>query len=115
MAYPDIGFAQVAAIWPQLGAISPKIADHLEIDAKYDVYLKRQTAEVASFRRDENLSLAAIDFDEVPGLSNEARNRLGMTRPATVGQAGRLDGITPAAVGILAAYIRRQARAGAGV
>jgi tRNA uridine 5-carboxymethylaminomethyl modification enzyme len=110
MAYPEIDFARVAAIWPALTAIAPKIAEHLEIDAKYDVYLKRQTADVAAFRRDEGLSLIGIDYADVPGLSNEARNRLNEHQPATVGQAGRLDGLTPAALGILAAYLRRQAR-----
>ncbi len=110
MAYPEVDFARVSAIWPELTTISPKIAEHLEIDAKYDVYLKRQTADVAAFRRDEGLSLNNIDYADVPGLSNEARNRLNAARPMTVGQAGRLDGLTPAALGILAAYLRRQAR-----
>jgi tRNA uridine 5-carboxymethylaminomethyl modification enzyme len=110
MAYPEVDFARVSAIWPELTTISPKIAEHLEIDAKYDVYLKRQTADVAAFRRDEGLSLVNIDYADVPGLSNEARNRLNAVRPMTVGQAGRLDGLTPAALGILAAYLRRKAR-----
>ncbi|MDB5485330.1 MAG: glucose inhibited division protein [Tardiphaga sp.] len=110
MAYPEVDFARVAQIWPELTSISPKISEHLEIDAKYDVYLKRQTADVAAFRRDEGLSLVGIDYADVPGLSNEARNRLNLHRPMTVGQAGRLDGLTPAALGILAAYLRRQAR-----
>jgi tRNA uridine 5-carboxymethylaminomethyl modification enzyme len=110
LAYPDIGWGEVAAIWPELSAIDPGIAGHLEIDAKYDVYLKRQTADVEAFRRDESLVLADIDYDAVPGLSNEARARLERARPRTVGQAGRLDGITPAALGILAAYLRREAR-----
>ena len=110
MAYPEVDFARVSAIWRELTTISPKIAEHLEIDAKYDVYLKRQTADVAAFRRDEGLSLNNIDYADVPGLSNEARNRLNAARPMTVGQAGRLDGLTPAALGILAAYLRRQAR-----
>ena len=83
---------------------------HLEIDAKYDVYLKRQTADVEAFRRDEGLILADIEYAAVPGLSNEARAKLEAARPRTVGQAGRLDGLTPAALGILAAYLRREAR-----
>jgi tRNA uridine 5-carboxymethylaminomethyl modification enzyme len=93
-----------------LSAVDPAIAVHLEIDAKYDVYLKRQTADVEAFRRDEGLVLEAIDYAAVPGLSNEARTRLEAARPRTVGQAGRLDGLTPAALGILAAYLRREAR-----
>jgi tRNA uridine 5-carboxymethylaminomethyl modification enzyme len=110
LAYPEIGWEQVRSIWPELSAVDPGIAVHLEIDAKYDVYLKRQMADVEAFRRDEGLVLADVDFVEVPGLSNEARAKLEAARPRTVGQAGRLDGLTPAALGILAAYLRREAR-----
>ena len=110
LAYPEIGWPTLRAIWPELSAIDPSIAVHLEIDAKYDVYLKRQTADVDAFRRDEGLVLADIDYAEVPGLSNEARTKLEAAQPRTVGQAGRLDGMTPAALGILAAYLRREAR-----
>jgi tRNA uridine 5-carboxymethylaminomethyl modification enzyme len=110
LAYPEIGWPEVRGIWPELSAIDPSIAVHLEIDAKYDVYLKRQTADVDAFRRDEGLILGDIDYRAVPGLSNEARAKLEAARPRTVGQAGRLDGLTPAALGILAAYLRREAR-----
>jgi tRNA uridine 5-carboxymethylaminomethyl modification enzyme len=110
LAYPEIGWTQLRGIWPELSAIDPSIAVHLEIDAKYDVYLKRQTADVDAFRRDEGLVLTDIDYADVPGLSNEARSKLEQARPRTVGQAGRLDGLTPAALGILAAYLRREAR-----
>src|SRR5258705_8118772 len=110
LAYPEVGWAEVRGIWPELSAIEPSITLHLEIDAKYDVYLKRQVADVDAFRRDEGLFLGDIDYRAVPGLSNEARSRLEGARPRTVGQAGRLDGLTPAALGILAAYLRREAR-----
>jgi tRNA uridine 5-carboxymethylaminomethyl modification enzyme len=110
LAYPEIGWSQVRAIWPELSAIDPSVAVHLEIDAKYDVYLKRQVADIESFRRDEGLVLSGVDYSAVPGLSNEARAKLAATRPHTVGQAGRLDGVTPAALGILTAYLRREAR-----
>jgi tRNA uridine 5-carboxymethylaminomethyl modification enzyme len=110
LAYPEVGWEQVRAIWPELSAVDPGIAVHLEIDAKYDVYLKRQVADVEAFRRDEGLVLSGVDFDVVPGLSNEARSKLKIAQPRTVGQAGRLDGVTPAALGILAAYLRREAR-----
>jgi tRNA uridine 5-carboxymethylaminomethyl modification enzyme len=110
LAYPEIGWEQVRSIWPELSAVDPGIAVHLEIDAKYDVYLKRQVADVEAFRRDEGLALAGIDFDTVSGLSNEARAKLKAAQPRTVGQAGRLDGVTPAALGILAAHLRREAR-----
>jgi tRNA uridine 5-carboxymethylaminomethyl modification enzyme len=110
LAYPEIESDLLRGIWPELSAIDPSIAMHLEIDAKYDVYLKRQTADVDAFRRDEGLVLADVDYADVPGLSNEARSKLEAARPRTVGQAGRLDGLTPAALGILAAYLRRKAR-----
>ncbi len=110
LAYPEIGWNELRGIWPELSAVDPSIAVHLEIDAKYDVYLKRQTADVDAFRRDEGLILSDIDYSVVPGLSNEARSKLEAARPRTVGQAGRLDGLTPAALGILAAYLRREAR-----
>jgi len=110
LAYPEIGWPEIRSIWPELSAIDPAIAVHLEIDAKYDVYLKRQVADVEAFRRDEGLILTDVDFALVPGLSNEARSKLEAVRPMTIGQAGRIDGMTPAALGILAAYLRREAR-----
>ena len=110
LAYPEIGWEELRGVWPELSAIAPGIAIHLEIDAKYDVYLKRQIADVDAFRRDEGLILTDVDYADVPGLSNEARSKLEAARPRTVGQAGRLDGLTPAALGILAAYLRREAR-----
>src|SRR6266478_1782017 len=110
LAYPEIGWEELRGVWPELSVIDPGIAIHLEIDAKYDVYLKRQIADVDAFRRDEGLILTNVDYADVPGLSNEARSKLEAARPRTVGQAGRLDGLTPAALGILAAYLRREAR-----
>ncbi len=110
LAYPELGWPEVCGVWPELSAIDPVIAFHLEVDAKYDVYLARQFADIEGFRRDEALVLSDIDYSAVPGLSNEARSKLEAARPRTVGQAGRLDGLTPAALGILAAYLRREAR-----
>ncbi|WP_454623740.1 tRNA uridine-5-carboxymethylaminomethyl(34) synthesis enzyme MnmG [Bradyrhizobium cenepequi] len=110
LSYPEVEWSALRGIWPELSAIDPAIAVHLEIDAKYDVYLKRQIADVDAFRRDEGLVLTGINYDGVPGLSNEARAKLKAARPRTVGQAGRIDGMTPAALGILAAYLRREAR-----
>ncbi|WP_027581397.1 tRNA uridine-5-carboxymethylaminomethyl(34) synthesis enzyme MnmG [Bradyrhizobium sp. Ai1a-2] len=110
LSYPEVEWSTLRGIWPELSAIDPSIAVHLEIDAKYDVYLKRQVADVDAFRRDEGLVLTGVEYDDVPGLSNEARAKLVAARPRTVGQAGRIDGMTPAALGILAAYLRREAR-----
>ena len=110
LSYPESEWATVTRIWPELSAIDLAIGTHIEIDAKYDVYLKRQTADVEAFRRDEGLLLSGVDYDLVPGLSNEARAKLKAASPHTVGQAGRLDGVTPAALAILTAYLRREAR-----
>jgi tRNA uridine 5-carboxymethylaminomethyl modification enzyme len=111
LAYPDLDWAVLSRIWPQLNAVDPAIAGHVEIDAKYDVYTARQSADVEAFRRDEGMLLSGVDYAVVPGLSNEARQKLGLAQPRTVGQAARLDGVTPAALAILVAYLRRQDRA----
>jgi tRNA uridine 5-carboxymethylaminomethyl modification enzyme len=108
LSYPDIGFADIARMWPELLGLPAAVAAQLEIDAKYAVYLDRQAAEVAAFKRDEAVEIpAAIDYEVVPGLSNEARQKLAAARPRTIGQASRLDGITPAALVLLAAFVRR--------
>jgi tRNA uridine 5-carboxymethylaminomethyl modification enzyme len=111
LAYPSIGIAELRTIWPQLGALAPKIAEQLEIDAKYAVYLDRQAADVAAYRRDETLELPpAIDYGALRGLSTEVRQKLAAIRPRTLGQAGRIDGVTPAALTLLAAHVRRKGR-----
>jgi tRNA uridine 5-carboxymethylaminomethyl modification enzyme len=111
LSYPDIGVGELARIWPGFGALHPKIAEQLEIDAKYAVYLSRQAADVESYRRDESLVLTEdFDYAALPGLSNEVRHKLQTHRPATIGHASRIDGITPAALTLLAAHVRRQHR-----
>jgi tRNA uridine 5-carboxymethylaminomethyl modification enzyme len=108
LSYPEIAIGDLARIWPEFGALDSKIAAQLEIDAKYHVYLSRQAADVESYRRDESLVLDAdIDFAAMPGLSNEVRQKLRLHRPRTIGQAGRIDGVTPAALTLLAAHVRR--------
>ena len=108
LSYPDIGCAELARIWPELLGLPPAVAAQLEIDAKYAVYLDRQAAEVAAFKRDEAVEIpGSIDYELVPGLSNEARQKLAALRPRTIGQASRLDGITPAALVLLGAFVRR--------
>jgi tRNA uridine 5-carboxymethylaminomethyl modification enzyme len=111
LSHPNIGIAQLAKIWPRLGELPAKVAEQLEIDAKYDVYLSRQAADIAAYRRDESLALPDdIDYSQLRGLSNEVRQKLTDLRPRTIGQAGRLDGITPAALTLLVAHIRRDRR-----
>ncbi len=111
LSYPDIGIAEMARIWPAFRALDGAVAEQLEIDAKYAVYLARQAADVAAFRRDESLELAEdLDYGAMTGLSLEVRHKLQSIRPRTIGQAGRIDGVTPAALTLLAAHIRRKGR-----
>jgi tRNA uridine 5-carboxymethylaminomethyl modification enzyme len=113
LSYPDIGLERLSAIWPRLRALPDAIATQLEIDAKYAVYLQRQAADVAAYRRDEALGLHAdTDYAAIQGLSNEARQKLQSHRPRTLGHAARIDGITPAALMLLAAHVRRARRGG---
>jgi tRNA uridine 5-carboxymethylaminomethyl modification enzyme len=108
LSYPGIDIADLAWIWPSFGQLAPKIAEQIEIDAKYEVYLSRQAADVESYRRDESLALPEdIDYGALSGLSNEVRHKLQAHRPRTVGQAGRIDGITPVALTLLVAHLRR--------
>ncbi len=111
LSYPGVGVRDLARIWPSFGELSLTIAGQVETDAKYDVYLSRQAADVDSYRRDESLVLADdIDYEALPGLSNEVRDKLAAQRPRTIGHAGRIDGITPAALTLLVAHVRRQHR-----
>jgi tRNA uridine 5-carboxymethylaminomethyl modification enzyme len=108
LSYPGIGFTEVIRVWPRLAAIPQTIARQIEIDAKYSVYLERQSADVAAYRRDESLELPeALDYAGMTALSMEVRQKLETIRPRTIGQAGRIDGVTPAALTLLAAHIRR--------
>jgi tRNA uridine 5-carboxymethylaminomethyl modification enzyme len=111
LSHPDIGVERLTRIWPQFAELSAKIAEQLEIDAKYDVYLSRQAADIAAYRRDESLELPeGFDYAQLRGLSNEVRHKLQTLRPRTVGHAGRIDGITPAALTLLAAHLKRKRR-----
>jgi len=108
LSYPALGIAEISRIWPQFGALKPKIAVQLEIDAKYAVYLDRQNADIESYRRDESFALPELlDYTALPGLSHEIRQKLQALKPRTIGQAGRIDGITPAALTLLVAHVRR--------
>jgi tRNA uridine 5-carboxymethylaminomethyl modification enzyme len=111
LSYPDIGMPELARIWPEFADVPPKIAEQLEIDAKYAVYLDRQTADIESYRKDESFELPEqLDYAVLPGLSNETRQKLQAHKPRTIGQAGRIDGITPVALTLLVAYVRRSSK-----
>ena len=110
LAYPTIGFHDLAKVWPQISAWPATVREQLEIDASYAGYLDRQAADAEAFRRDEDLRLPAdLDYAGVGGLSNEVREKLAAVRPLTLGQAGRIEGVTPGALTALLAHVRRRA------
>ena len=108
LSYPTVSFPDLARIWPRFGELAPKIAEQIEIDAKYDVYLSRQAADVAAYRRDESFALPDdLDYAALPGLSNEVRQKLTTQKPRTIGHASKIDGVTPAALTLLVAHVKR--------
>jgi tRNA uridine 5-carboxymethylaminomethyl modification enzyme len=108
LSYPEITWERLAEVWPQLRDTPPALADRLCTDATYAVYLDRQRADIAAFRRDEAVALPALlDYGSIAGLSNELRLKLDKVRPLTLGQAARIEGVTPAALTLLAAHARR--------
>jgi tRNA uridine 5-carboxymethylaminomethyl modification enzyme len=108
LAHAEFDLAPLSAIWPDVGNIREDVAEQLAIEARYAVYLERQSADIAAFRRDEALRLPeSLDYGVVGGLSNEAKERLVRTRPGTLGAAARVPGITPAALIALLRHVRR--------
>jgi tRNA uridine 5-carboxymethylaminomethyl modification enzyme len=112
LAYPDVNIRRLSNIWPQLHAVSAPVAEQLEIDALYMGYLERQARDITAFRRDESLLLPqTLDYAIVGGLSAEACGKLAAVRPATLGAASRISGVTPAALVALLQYVKRQPEA----
>ena len=108
LAHPDIEWAQLQAIWPEMSGWAPAIRQQIETDAQYAGYLDRQKADIAAFRREERLRLPDdMDFLSLEGISNEVSQKLAAARPATLGQAARVDGITPAALTLLLHLAKR--------
>ena len=100
--------ARLSAIWPELGRIAGPIRERVEIEAAYDVYLDRQRRDQERLRRDENRAIPAdLDLSDLPGLSNELRQKLSARRPATIADAERIDGMTPAALALILVAVRR--------
>jgi tRNA uridine 5-carboxymethylaminomethyl modification enzyme len=107
---PNVSLAGLAAVWPELGALRPDVAEQLEIEARYAAYLERQDADIAALRAEEAFELPRdLDLEAIAGLSREIRARLAEVRPATLAAAGRLPGMTPAALAILYRHARRAA------
>jgi len=112
LAYPNIDLPRLVQVWPQLGDFAPDVAEQLQIEGSYRAYLARQDADIRAYRRDEDLELPEdVDYDAIGSLSNEVRHKLKAARPETLSAAGRIPGITPAALTALLAHVKRRASA----
>jgi tRNA uridine 5-carboxymethylaminomethyl modification enzyme len=112
LTLPQVDFGVLTRIWPELGSFSPDVVEQLEIDAQYAGYLDRQEADVLAFRRDESRALPpSLDYGAVVGLSTEVRQKLEAVRPVTLGQAGRIEGVTSAALTLVLAHVKAGKRA----
>jgi tRNA uridine 5-carboxymethylaminomethyl modification enzyme len=108
LAYPEINAEKLSKVWPELKTMPAEIIEQLASDAVYAGYLERQKSDIAAFRRDESKRLpTGIDYQAIPGLSNEVRLKLEEAKPETIGQAGRIEGVTPAALALLAAFLKK--------
>jgi len=108
LAYAEITWDGLARIWPELLEVPAKAREYVEIEAQYASYLDRQDADVRAFQKDEGLALPQdLNYADVAGLSNEVRAKLSDVQPVTLGQAGRISGVTPSALTILLAHVRR--------
>lgn len=111
LGMPDIGWTGICALWPELGALSPDVVEALEAEALYAGYIHRQEADVAALRREDGLALPiGLDYAAMPSLSAELRHKLQKVRPATLGQASRIDGMTPAALAVILGHVKRRDR-----
>jgi tRNA uridine 5-carboxymethylaminomethyl modification enzyme len=105
----DVNMSKIREIWPEIKYVSREIDEQLEISSHYKGYLKKQNADILAFKRDENLIIPKnINYEDFPGLSNEVKSKFKKIQPKTMGQALRIDGITPAAVYILLSHLKRK-------
>ena len=108
LSYPEMTATELAKLWPEIGDLPPAIVDQVTIDAQYSVYLDRQQSDIAAMRRDESREIPDwVDYLDLPGLSMEIRHKLNERRPATIAQAQAIDGVTPAAIMLILAIMRR--------
>jgi tRNA uridine 5-carboxymethylaminomethyl modification enzyme len=106
----EVGIVDLARIWPELGALDSAVAEQIEIEATYAVYLERQDLDISNFRKEEARAVpASLDYSVISGLSSELRQKLELIRPRTIGQAGRIEGMTPAALTLLLGHAKRAA------
>ncbi len=112
LSYKGVSLADLSAIWPEIGSLEDGIAEQVIIEARYAVYLERQDADIAALRRDEALSIpAGFSYEGISGLSTELRTKLAKHAPETLAQAGRIDGMTPAALMLVLANLKRAGKA----
>ena len=104
-----VNINKIREIWPEITFFSNEIDEQLEINSHYKGYLKKQNADILAFKRDENLAIPDnIDYDLLSGLSNEVKSKFKNIKPKTLGQALRIDGVTPAAAYILLSHVKRK-------
>lgn len=109
LAYPNIGFDQLAEIWPELSALRSDVREQVEIAAVYQSYLARQQLDIEQFKAEESLVIPeSLDYDAVGSLSNEIRQKLQFAKPATLGAASRIPGVTPAAITAILTHMKRR-------
>ena len=109
LSQKSVNMSKIREIWPEIKYISSEVDEQLEIKAHYKGYLKKQSADILAFKRDENLQIPEnLDYDQFSGLSNEVKSKFKKIRPKTLGQALRIDGVTPAAVYILLSHVKRK-------
>jgi len=106
---PELSLKQLEEICPELGNFSPQALEQVEIAVKYEGYIKRQLEQVERYRGQEDINMpSGIDYDEIPSLSTEVREKLKKTLPISLGQAGRIQGVTPAAIAVIQIYLRKK-------
>ena len=109
LSQKSVKMSKIREIWPEIKYVSREIDEQIEIKAHYKGYLKKQDADILAFKRDENLKIPEnLDYDQFSGLSNEVKSKFKEIKPKTLGQALRIDGITPAAVYILLSHVKRK-------
>ncbi|MDR6103727.1 tRNA uridine 5-carboxymethylaminomethyl modification enzyme [Agrobacterium larrymoorei] len=108
LAYPEMTLEALKPIWPELNALPPRVAEVLEIEASYAVYMQRQNADIIDIKRDEDRSIPEdFDFSGLSGLSNELKQKLIAAKPINIAQAARVDGMTPAAISLILALVKK--------
>ncbi|MAY62606.1 MAG: tRNA uridine-5-carboxymethylaminomethyl(34) synthesis enzyme MnmG [Rhizobiales bacterium] len=111
LSYPDIDLSRIVAIWPEFAQFDGNVLEAMSIDAAYAVYLERQAQDVVARQKEEGRLIPAdFDYSDLPGLSNELKKKLGAVRPTSIGQMERIEGMTPAAVALVLANLRRSGR-----